>query len=451
MARPGTRRGAVVAPLVQVLCLAQLALLVIEQDDWDTGARLVDRARLQVERFGLVPYPSVALVPAICALVEAHRGRVEDARRDLRRSTRLLDAVVDFPAWYEAEIRILLAQTAMRLDDPNSARQRLTEAAAVLELIPDAPMLDAWLRRATSSLDAFTAAANGDSGLTPAELRTLQYLPTHYSFREIGEQLRYLREYRAEPGASRLSQARRQHSTRGGGARAEPRSDRDPPGVPTPDSPSPRAGKGVRNGRHGPNAFARRPANGRSRGQQRSHGGTGRCRPDYDDSDFDSYRAEGETPDSEEGRRSEQDKWRRWAWAALVVLVVGVAWALTLSTILLNRSGDNTAELISLFEQSQERRQAALEQSSQSEEARRAALDTTIAESRTFRGAGPGRSCESSRAQCLSTQSPGAGRSRRRAHQSGEHRGGACPGPRRQGEPRGALPKRRAEKPRPVP
>ena len=26
-------------------------------------------------------------------------------------------------------------------------------------------------------------------GTTPAELRTLQYLPTHYSFREIGEQL----------------------------------------------------------------------------------------------------------------------------------------------------------------------------------------------------------------------------------------------------------------------
>ena len=50
-------------------------------------------------------------------------------------------------------------------------------------------MLDAWLRRARSSLDAYTAAANGDLGLTPAELRTLQYLPTHYSFREIGEQL----------------------------------------------------------------------------------------------------------------------------------------------------------------------------------------------------------------------------------------------------------------------
>ena len=185
----GARRGAVVAPLVHVLCLAQLALMVIEQDDWSAGAQFVGRARAQVERFGLALYPSLALVPAVCALVEAHGGRVEDARREFGRSTRLLDAVVDFPAWYEAEIRIVLAHAAMRLDDPNSARQRLTEAAAVLELIPGAPALEAWLSQARSAVDTSTAAANGDAGLTPAELRTLQYLPTHYSFREIGEQL----------------------------------------------------------------------------------------------------------------------------------------------------------------------------------------------------------------------------------------------------------------------
>ena len=217
----GARRGAVVAPLVQVLCLAQLALLVIEQGDWNAGARLVGRARAQVERFGLAPYPSVALVPAICALVDAHRGRVEDARHELRRSIRLLHEVVDFPSWYEAEIGIVLAHAAMRLDEPNCARQRLTEATAVLDLVPGAPVLDEWLRRARSSLDASIAAANGDTGLTRAELRTLQYLPSHYSFREIGEAARCLREYGPEPGAGRLSQARRQHSTRGGGPRAE--------------------------------------------------------------------------------------------------------------------------------------------------------------------------------------------------------------------------------------
>jgi hypothetical protein len=83
--------------------------------------------------------------------------------------------------------------------------------------------------------------------------------------------------------------------------------------------------------------------------------------------------------------RSEHDKWRRWAWAALVVLVIGVAWALTLYTILLDRSGDNTAELIALFEEGQQRREAAAGQTSQSQEARRAALEATQAEAQTFR------------------------------------------------------------------
>ena len=109
---------------------------------------------------------------------------------------------------------------------------------------------------------------------------------------------------------------------------------------------------------------------------------------DYDDTDFDSDGTEGEPPNSEEDGRSEHDKWRRWAWAALVVLVIGVAWALTLSTILLNRSGDNTAELIALFEESQERRETALRQTSQNQEARRAALDATQAESQNFRAQG---------------------------------------------------------------
>ncbi len=286
----GARRGAVVAPLVQVLCLAQLALLAIEQGDWDEGARLACRARAQGERFGLAPYPSVALVPAICALVDAHRGRVEDARRDLRRSIRLLHEVVDFPSWYEAEIRIALAHAAMRLDEPNCARQRLTEAKSLLELVPDAPVLDAWLRRAMSYLDASVAAANGDSGLTPAELRTLQYLPTHYSFREIGEQLdvsvntvrSHARAVYRKLGASTRREAVDRARKRGliemssepqlpipgplqavhrdtsspdlHGRSPRARSRRLLSGAP------PRAGKGVRNGRNGPTGFAGRRA-----------------------------------------------------------------------------------------------------------------------------------------------------------------------------------------------
>ena len=83
--------------------------------------------------------------------------------------------------------------------------------------------------------------------------------------------------------------------------------------------------------------------------------------------------------------RTDQDRWRSWAWAALVVVVLGVAWALVLGTILLNRSGDNTAQLISLFEESQKRRDAIADQSAQNQDEKQAALKATQAESQAYR------------------------------------------------------------------
>ena len=84
-------------------------------------------------------------------------------------------------------------------------------------------------------------------------------------------------------------------------------------------------------------------------------------------------------------QRTDQDKWRRWAWAALVFSILGVVWALTLFTIVLNRSGDNTAELIALFQESQDRRDAVARQAAQNPEEKQAALRATQAESQAYR------------------------------------------------------------------
>ncbi len=85
---------------------------------------------------------------------------------------------------------------------------------------------------------------------------------------------------------------------------------------------------------------------------------------DFEDSDNEEQAAK---PEDEEKQHTDQDRWRRVAWVAVISLIVGVGWALTLSTILLSRSGDRTAELISLFESGQEAREAG-------QEAREAAL-----------------------------------------------------------------------------
>ncbi len=184
------RRAAAVAPGVQTLCLAQLALVAIDEEDWDGGEARAALALAQVERVGITEYPTEALVFAVSSLVRARRGRIEEATGDLRQSRALLTALNDFFPWYEAETRIVLARTALRLSDVSLARTLLTEAARALRHVPEVPVLDRWLKETRKQAAPGAAHAGAQQlSLTTAELRVLQFLPSHLSIREIAERL----------------------------------------------------------------------------------------------------------------------------------------------------------------------------------------------------------------------------------------------------------------------
>ena len=184
----GARHAAVLAPHVHALCLAQLAAVAFERDDWDELTELSARARGQAEHHGLRDAPTSALVFAVAALARAHRGRIEEARDDLERATALLAGTTDFAAWYGAEVHILLARAALRLSDVCRARTHVRRAARLLRHVPEAVALAGWLSEAQAQLAAFTPPESAQpSPMTAAELRVLRFLPTHLSFREIAE------------------------------------------------------------------------------------------------------------------------------------------------------------------------------------------------------------------------------------------------------------------------
>ena len=185
----GARSSAVAAPHVQALCLAQLALLEIDGDDWDAAAILTERARSRVEGCGLADYPIVALVYAVSALTHSHNGPVADADRDLRTASRLVDQLVDFIPWYDAETRVTLARASLGLSDVAGARSLIAEAARLVRTSPESPTLRAWVTEACSQLEAATGSAGDGLTLTAAELRVLRMLPTHLSFPAIAKQL----------------------------------------------------------------------------------------------------------------------------------------------------------------------------------------------------------------------------------------------------------------------
>jgi LuxR family maltose regulon positive regulatory protein len=183
----GARRGAAAAPHIETLCLAQLALLALDEDDLDSASVLTDRSLATADHYGLNEYPTSALLFAAAALVRARRGRTADASRDVKRSIELLRTLSDLSPWYEAEVRIAVARALVLLDDVGGARAQLADAARFLARVPDAPLLSDWTELAWQEADP--AAASERWPLTPAELRLLHFLPTHLSFREIAQQL----------------------------------------------------------------------------------------------------------------------------------------------------------------------------------------------------------------------------------------------------------------------
>jgi LuxR family transcriptional regulator, maltose regulon positive regulatory protein len=184
------RRSATHMPSVESLGHAQLAIIALGEQDWELAEERSLQATALIELHDLAETPGAALVFAVAALVRAQVGRADGAKELLRQATRLLRTSDHYAAWYGEETRIMLARAAARLTDMRRARTLLAEASRAARRVPDSPVLSAWLDEALGELDAGAATAlEGSSLLTLAELRILRFLPTHLSFREIGDRL----------------------------------------------------------------------------------------------------------------------------------------------------------------------------------------------------------------------------------------------------------------------
>ncbi|HWX96388.1 MAG TPA: LuxR C-terminal-related transcriptional regulator [Solirubrobacteraceae bacterium] len=177
-------------PSVESLCHAQLAIVSLCDDDWELAEERSELARTLIDRNDLEDSPCAALVFAVAALVRAQLGHADESKELVRRALLLLRTSDHYAPWYGEETRIMLARAVTRLTDMRRARTLLAEASRAARRVPDAPVLTAWLDEALGELDSGAAAAlEGSSLLTLAELRILRFLPTHLSFREIGERL----------------------------------------------------------------------------------------------------------------------------------------------------------------------------------------------------------------------------------------------------------------------
>jgi LuxR family maltose regulon positive regulatory protein len=180
--------GAAERPLVRAIALAHLGVVHIERNDWDAAADVVTDLHASIRDHEWVP--TTSLGTAMCSLVDARRGDTERAVEGRRLSRRQLAGFDGIAPWLNLQARIALARSALITGHRAEAATLLDEADALMVAVPDAVTVRdqlATLRRGLSTRQS--SGSHGPSSLTTAELRVLQYLPTHLSLTEIAERL----------------------------------------------------------------------------------------------------------------------------------------------------------------------------------------------------------------------------------------------------------------------
>jgi LuxR family transcriptional regulator, maltose regulon positive regulatory protein len=177
------------ATLAASVALAERAILAIGRQDWRDAEALVEQARSVVGRAHLEACVTSVVVYAAAARVAIHQGDLDQAEQDLARAKQLRPQATHALPYYAVQARLELVRACLALSDVAAARMVLGEVDDLLRWRPDLGILREQATQLRSQLDHIGAVAVGTASLTIAERRLLPLLPTHHSFREIGQHL----------------------------------------------------------------------------------------------------------------------------------------------------------------------------------------------------------------------------------------------------------------------
>lgn len=176
-------------PLIEADAMSLLGMLTLMTGDVMAGAGLMSQSAALIDAHDLDRLATSAHTLTGLALAQALLRDKENAAATLRRARGLMARLTGIAPWFAVSGRAIQARTAVLLGDGPMARQLIGEARSAMT-----PDLAKWLTAdllaeaesvlQTGSVDGVPATA-----LTAAEIRVLQYLPSHLTFRQIGEHL----------------------------------------------------------------------------------------------------------------------------------------------------------------------------------------------------------------------------------------------------------------------
>ena len=172
-----------------IVALGERAAIALGREAWVEAEEHTDRALEIIRRSGMEEYPTAALAYCAAARVRLHRGDRPGAEELLARVQRLRLRLTSAQPYYSVQTRVELARAYLTLAQAGGAETVLREVDALFRRQPDLGTLRSEVDELRASLKTMHADAPAASMLTEAELRLLPYLPTHLSFREIGERV----------------------------------------------------------------------------------------------------------------------------------------------------------------------------------------------------------------------------------------------------------------------
>ncbi len=186
----GYRRAeALDVPIIRAHCLAGLVDASVSRGEEDRAITYVRelRALSSTHRLDAV----VTAAPMFTASTVGYmlEGRYADARHEAARALRLTALMRGVAPWHAVQARLALARVNLTLGDPERAKVLLEEARIVRGPASASPVLGRLFEETEEALSRVTTGLVGASTLTTAEVRVLQYLPTHLSFPQIAEEL----------------------------------------------------------------------------------------------------------------------------------------------------------------------------------------------------------------------------------------------------------------------
>lgn len=176
-------------PIVEADALSWLGVLAGNSGDWETAGRLLDRGRDDHRRALSRPARHGGTVVTAQALLQAVRGRKTLGRSTLATARRLSALTRGILPWFAVYAPLLQARAALLLGDTDTARTLYQDARG--HLTPD--LADTILENLRAEVAAELAKRSADGipsvALTTSEMHVLAYMPSHLSFRQIGENL----------------------------------------------------------------------------------------------------------------------------------------------------------------------------------------------------------------------------------------------------------------------